>query len=78
MASSIGLVGVGQLRCSGRLTPQLLILRLTTRGWARWRRSGSGAARISAIVCSCAAWVLWGGKIPGGIWCCGGWRGGLG
>jgi|SRR5450755_4252987 hypothetical protein len=32
IASLGGLVGWGQLRCSGRLTGQLLILRLMTRG----------------------------------------------
>jgi hypothetical protein len=31
-ASSAGLVGWGQWRCSGRLAFQLLILRLITRG----------------------------------------------
>ena len=62
MASSAGLVGWGQLRCSGRLTPQLDILRLMTRGLVRRRRSGSGSARISAIACSWAAARLWGGK----------------
>ncbi len=49
MASFAGLAGWGQLRCSGRLTAQLDILRLTTRGFSRGLRSGSGWARISAI-----------------------------
>lgn len=60
--SSAGLVGWGQLRCSGRLTPQLDILRLITRGLRRGRRFGSGSARISAIATSRAAAMLWGGK----------------
>jgi hypothetical protein len=42
MVSSGRVVGCGQFRCSGRLTPQLLILRLMTRGFSRRRRSGSG------------------------------------
>src|SRR5450631_3735260 len=62
IASLGGLVGWGQLRCSGRLTGQLLILRLMTRGSARWRRSGSGWARISATACWWAVAILWGGK----------------
>jgi hypothetical protein len=53
---------LGGLRCSGRLTAQLLILRLMTRGLRRGRRSGSGSARTSAIACSSAAARLWGGK----------------
>lgn len=51
MVSSAGLVGWGELWCSGRLTGQLLILRLITRGFLRRRRSGSGSARISEIAC---------------------------
>src|SRR6266540_6495452 len=62
IALSAGLVGCCQSRCSGRLTPQLLILRLMTRGLARGRRSGSGSARISASARSCAVCRLWGGK----------------
>ncbi len=61
-ASPGGLVGCGQLRCSGRLTAQLDILRLMTLGLVRSRRSGSGSARISVIVCLCALARLWGGK----------------
>ena len=49
MLSLAGLAGGGQLRCSGRLTAQLLILRLMTRGFSRGLRWGSGWARISAI-----------------------------
>jgi hypothetical protein len=62
MIVSVGVVGWGQLRCWGRLTRQLDILRLITRGLRRWRRSGSGSARISAIACWWARSVLWGGK----------------
>jgi hypothetical protein len=62
MTSETWAVGLGQLRCSGRLTPQLDILRLITRGLRRRRRSGSGWARISTIACSWAAARLWGGK----------------
>lgn len=62
MVSSGGLVGWGQLRCSGRLTGQLLILRLITRGFSRRRRWGSGPARISAIACWCAVVIVRGGK----------------
>jgi hypothetical protein len=51
IVSSAGLVGWGQLWCSGRLTGHLDILRLITRGFSRRRRSGSGSARISAIAC---------------------------
>ena len=51
IASWAGIAGLGQLRCSGRLTGQLLILRLMTRGFWRVRRWGSGRARISAIAC---------------------------
>jgi hypothetical protein len=62
IASAADAVGLGGLRCSGRLTPQLDILRLITRGLRRSRRSGSGSAMISAIACSCAWARLWGGK----------------
>ena len=62
IASAAGAVGLGGLRCSGRLTAQLDILRLITRGFWRRRRSGSGPVRISAIACSCAAARPRGGK----------------
>src|SRR6266571_3465145 len=62
IVSSAGLVGWGQSRCSGRLTRQLDILRLMTRGLVRRRRSGRSSARISVIACSCAAVIIWGGK----------------
>ncbi len=62
IASLGGLAGLGQLRCSGRLTPQLDILRLMTRGLARSRRSPSVSARISVIACSLAVAIVWGGK----------------
>ncbi len=62
MRVSAGLVGWGQLRCSGRLTGQLDILRLMTRGFLRRRRWGSGSARISAIACWCAVAIVRGGK----------------
>jgi len=64
MASLVGVVGCGQLRCSCRLTPQLLILRLMTLGFWRRRRCGSGSARISAIAWWCALVIVRGGK-PG-------------
>jgi hypothetical protein len=41
IVSFAGLDGWGQLRCSGRLTAQLLILRLMTLGLWRGRRGGS-------------------------------------
>jgi hypothetical protein len=62
MVSSGGVVGCGQLRWSGRLTPQLLILRLMTLGFSRARRCGSGSARISAIAFWCALAIVRGGK----------------
>jgi hypothetical protein len=62
MTSLAGLVGWGRSRCSARLTAQLLILRLMTCGLERRRRSPSGLARISAIACSCAPLIVWGGK----------------
>jgi hypothetical protein len=62
IASAAGMLGLSGLRCSARLTGQLLILRLITRGLRRGRRGGSGCARISVIACSCAAPRLWGGK----------------
>lgn len=62
IASSAGFVGLGGLRCSVRLTPQLDILRLITRGLDRSRRGPSVLARISAIACSCAAAIVRGGK----------------
>ena len=55
-------VGLGGLRCSGRLTPQLDILRLITRGLRRGRRPGSGSSRISAIACRWALSMSVGGK----------------
>jgi hypothetical protein len=54
--------GWGQLRCSGRLTAQLLILRLMTLGFWRGRRGGSGSARISATARCWAVSMLWGEK----------------
>jgi hypothetical protein len=62
MVSWGGVVGCGQLRCSGRLTPQLLILRLMTLGFWRWRRSGRGSVRISAIALWCAVAIVRGGE----------------
>jgi hypothetical protein len=62
MVSLGGLVGLGGLRCSGRLTGQLDILRLITRGLVRSRRGPSRSARISVIACSCAAAIVRGGK----------------
>jgi hypothetical protein len=62
IASLGGLVGLGGLRCWGRLTGQLLILRLITRGLVRSRRGPSRSARISVIACSCALLIVWGGK----------------
>src|SRR5579859_5177792 len=62
MLSSGGLVGWGQLRCSGLLTGQLDILRLMTRGFSRARRGGSRSARISVIACWCAVAIVRGGK----------------
>ncbi len=49
--SLTGVAGLGGLRCSARLTGQLLILRLMTLGLRRARRSGRGLARISTIAC---------------------------
>jgi hypothetical protein len=62
MASSAGLIGLGGLRCSARLTGQLLILRLITRGLVRSRRGPSRSARISVIACSWAVAIVRGGK----------------
>jgi hypothetical protein len=62
MASLGALVGLGGSRCSGRLTGQLDILRLVTRGFDRSRRGPRGLARISVIACSCAVAIVRGGK----------------
>ncbi len=62
MLSLACVAGWGRLRCSGRFTPHLDILRLMTRGFLRGRRSGSASARISAIACLYAASMLRGGK----------------
>ncbi len=62
MASAVGFDGWGQLRCSGRLTGQLLILRLMTLGFWRLRRGGSGSAMISATACRWAWLLFWGEK----------------
>jgi len=62
IASRGGLVGLGGFRCSGRLTPQLDILRLITRGLVRSRRGWSVLARISVIACSWAVAIVRGGK----------------
>src|ERR1035441_9898556 len=61
-ASSARFVGLGVFRCSGRLTPQLDILRLITRGLVRSRRGPSRSARISVIACSWALLIVRGGK----------------
>jgi hypothetical protein len=62
IASSARLVGLCGLRCSGRLTPQLDILRLVTLGLVRSRRGPSRSARISVIACSWAVAIVRGGK----------------
>jgi hypothetical protein len=54
-----GRVGWGQPRWWARLTPKLLILRLTTRGKARSRRMGSSRSAISRVM---RASVLAGGS----------------
>src|SRR5260370_22634685 len=69
MASSGGRVGWAQFRWRARLPPYLLILRLTTRGAARSRRSGSRPDRISCRALTCASASVRGGKTrvgPGG------------
>src|ERR1035437_5073019 len=66
MASPGGVVGLGGLRCSGRLTGQLDILRLMTRGLDRSRRGPSVSARISTIACSCAVAIVRGRTARGG------------
>jgi hypothetical protein len=48
-AAAAGRVGWGQPRWRARLTPKLLILRLTTRGRARSRLLGSSHSAISAM-----------------------------
>jgi hypothetical protein len=62
MASPGGLVGLGGSRCSGRLTGQLDILRLITRGLERSRRGPRRSARISSSACSWAVANVRGGK----------------
>lgn len=62
MASLGGLAGLGGLRCWDRLTGQLDILRLMTRGLDRSRRGPSVVARISVIACSWAVAIVKGGK----------------
>jgi hypothetical protein len=57
-----GLVGFGGLRCSARLTGQLDILRLITRGLVRSRRGPSVLARISLIASSWAVAIVRGEK----------------
>lgn len=54
--------GFGGSRCSGRLTAQLLILRLMTRGLLRWRRVGSSSKSSSLVAWSWAALSAVGGK----------------
>src|SRR5512132_548712 len=55
-------VGCGQQRWAARLTPKLLILRLTTRGLARSRRVGTGCRNSSAVVAVMARASRRGGK----------------
>src|SRR5829696_490556 len=50
-ASAGASIGWGQARCLARLTPKLLILRLTTRGKARSRRTGRSRSAISRVTC---------------------------
>jgi hypothetical protein len=54
--------GLGGLRCSGRLTAQLLILRLMTRALVRGRRWGSSSKSSSWVAWSWAALSALGGK----------------
>src|SRR5919204_1935520 len=63
-----GRVGCGQARCLARLTPKLLILRLTTRGNARSRRVGSSRSAISRVTRSSVLACGSGGdgRLPGG------------
>jgi hypothetical protein len=63
-----GKVGCGQPRCLARLTPKLLILRLTTRGNARSRRVGSSRSAISRLtrVSVLAAGSGGNGRLAGG------------
>ena len=59
IASPGARIGWGQARWVARLTPKLLILRLTTRGKARSRRVGSSRSVISRLT---RASVLEGGS----------------
>jgi len=54
--------GFGGSRCSGRLTAQLLILRLMTLGFWRRRRCGSSSKSSSWVAWSWAALSVVGGK----------------
>lgn len=62
MASEAGRVGWGRELWKARLTPKLDILRLTTLGLARSRRSGSNSQRISCKARERAAERSSGGK----------------
>src|SRR4029450_51966 len=57
-----GRVGCGQQRWVARLTPKLLILRLTTRGLARSRRLGTRCRNSSVVVAVMARDSRRGGK----------------
>jgi hypothetical protein len=57
-----GRVGCGQQRWAARLTPKLLILRLTTRGLARSRRLGTRCRNSSVVVAVMARASRRGGK----------------
>src|SRR5450755_3237131 len=71
MLCSGGLVGWGQLRCSGRLTGQLDILRLMTRGFLACSALGEWFSEdLSDRVLVCGR-DREGGKVPAGFGCCG-------
>jgi len=64
IATTGGALGCSRVRWTARLSGNLDIFRLTTRGFERSRRRGSGSPRISSTARARASVMASGGKEP--------------